>query len=61
MECIYHVGEKTIDKSCTLCLNPVCEECVLLCREFGYDSVLCPKCLRAITGCMFDLDERADR
>ena len=61
MECIYHEGEETTEQTCSLCLKPVCMECILMVRQFGYSSVFCPKCLRAITGCWFDLDERADR
>ncbi|HCF51488.1 MAG TPA: hypothetical protein DER60_14475 [Syntrophomonas sp.] len=58
MSCIYHQAEETIE-ICTLCLKPICIECVLICREMGFDT-LCPKCLRAITGCWVELDERVE-
>ncbi len=58
MTCSYHSGEDTVE-TCRLCLKPICVECILLCQQMGYQT-LCPKCLRAMTGFMFDLDERAD-
>lgn len=58
MSCIYHQSEETIE-ICTLCLKPICIECVLICREMGFDT-LCPKCLRTITGCWLELDERVE-
>lgn len=59
MTCIYHQCEETVE-TCTLCLKSICVECLLLCQEMGFKT-LCPKCLRTMTGCMIELDDRVDR
>lgn len=58
MTCSYHPGEETVE-TCALCLKSICVECLLICQEMGLKT-LCPKCLRAMTGCMIELDRRAD-
>ena len=59
MSCVYHQGEETIE-TCTLCWKPICAECILVAREFGF-TTLCPKCVRTISGYWFELDDRVER
>lgn len=54
MGCEYHKKEQPVDK-CRLCCKPICLECIVIGQELGF-STLCPKCLRAMTGCWIEIE-----